>query len=316
MTSSASEILNNDMLLESWKEIAAYLQRDVGTAMRLTVMANVAAIRLEHQRFAEVEETERALTRELKQAAEIQRGLLPSGPLTIPGVDLAWHSAACHEVGGDYHDFFTYANGRLGMVVADVAGKGMPAALLMCSLQARVQVLAEDSDDLAVLMTRLNRALWASCPRNRFVSLFFCILDPATGEMAYCDGGHNPLLIIRSTGRVERLDGGGPVLGVFPSALYQEQRCRLEPGDMLVLYSDGVTEATSPQEDEFGEERLLKILMGPFSRSAREVVEGVKRALAEWSAGTAPADDITLVVARRSRSVQKPLPVPEVCSRH
>lgn len=266
----------------------------------LTVMANVAAIRLEHARLAEVEQAERVLARELEQAAEIQRGLLPNMPPAVTGVDLAGHNAACRTVGGDYYDFFTYPDGKLALVVADAAGKGMPAALMVSSLQARLQVLAENPNDVASLVNRLNRLLAANCPSNRFISLFFCVLDPATGDITYCNAGHNPPLVVRSGGQVEEIQGGGPIMGIFPAAVYEEHHGRLEPGDMLVMYSDGVTEATDPQQEEFGEERLAKLLIEHRCRPARAVVEAVNHAILEWSSGTPSADDITLVVARRT----------------
>lgn len=266
----------------------------------LTVMANVAAIRIEHARLIEVEQTERLLARDLEQAAEIQRRFLPGVAPVIPGVDLAGHNAPCRTVGGDYYDFFAYPNGRVAMVLGDVSGKGMPASLMMMGLQARVQVLAEEPTDLSSVMSRLNRLTAANCPSNRFVSLFFCILDPATGYLVYCCAGHNPPLVMRRDGQVEWLAGGGPVLGILPGATYEEHHCPLEIGDVLVLFSDGVTEATDPAEVEFGEERLSAILFQTRNEPAQEIVKAVNLALSEWTGGAAPADDITLVVARRT----------------
>lgn len=266
----------------------------------LTVMANVAAIRLEHARLAEVEQAERVMARELEQAAEIQQRLLPVSPPEIRGLELAGHNAPCRTVGGDYYDFFPYLDGRIGLAVADVSGKGMPAALLMSSLQARVQVLAEDPGDLAALTSRLNRLLAVSCPSNRFISLFLGVLNPETGEMTYCNAGHNPPLVVRSGGRVEWLDGGGPILGILPAASYERRNFHIEPGDILLLYSDGVTEATNPNGEEFGEDRLANLLVASYGRSAVTILEELKKALTDWMAGTPPADDITLVVARRT----------------
>ena len=144
----------------------------------LTVMANVAAIRIEHTRLAEVEQAERIHAKQLEQAAEIQRGLLPVQAPSVPGVDLAGYNAACHTVGGDYYDFLPYPDGRVGLLVGDVAGKGMPAALLMSSLQARVQVLFDEPTNLAALVTRLNRIISSNCPSNRFITFFIGVLEP------------------------------------------------------------------------------------------------------------------------------------------
>ena len=217
----------------------------------LTVMANVAAIRIERDRLAEVEQAERLMASELEQAAEIQRQFLPATPPQAPGLDLAGYNAACRTVGGDYYDYLAYPDGRVGIVIADVAGKGMPAALLMTSLQAKVQALAEAPIEPGAAVARLNRSLFVTCPRNRFVTLFFSVADPRTGEIAFCNGGHNPPLLVRASGEIVRLEGGGPVLGILPGVSFTEHRDRLEPGDMLVLYSDGVTEACNPTRRGF-----------------------------------------------------------------
>jgi len=265
----------------------------------LTVMANVAAIRIEHARLSEVEEMERRMKRDLDQAAEIQRSSLPAMAPQVPGVDLAGYNAACRTVGGDYYDFFTYPNGRVAMVLGDVSGKGMPASLMMMGLQERVQVLADEPQNLAAFMNRLNKITCQKCPSNRFITFFFCVLDPATGELAFCNAGHNPPVLVRTSGAVEYLEGGGPVLGILPIASYSEYRTRLGPGDVLAIYSDGVTEATNAKDEEFGDERFAEVLKAIRAKSAADIVTAVTQALTEFAAGSPPADDITLVVARR-----------------
>jgi len=162
-----------------------------------------------------------------------------------------------------------------------------------------VQVLADEPQDLAAVMNRLNKITCQTCPSNRFITFFFCVLDPATGELAYCNAGHNPPLIVRANGAVEYLDGGGPVLGILPMANYAKYRAKLEPGDALAIYSDGVTEATNGNDEEFGDERFAAVLAGNRQKSAAEIVAAVTQALTEFAAGSPPADDITLVVARR-----------------
>jgi serine phosphatase RsbU (regulator of sigma subunit) len=265
----------------------------------LTVMANVAAIRIENVRLAEVEEAERIMQRDLTQAAEIQRRMLPDEAPQVPGADLAGFNAACRTVGGDYYDFFPYAGSRVGLALGDVSGKGMPASLMMMALHARVQVLAEDPGDLAWFMTRLNKATCAKCPSNRFITFFFSVLDAATGELAFANAGHNPPIVVRASGESQMLEGGGPVLGILPAAPYGELRERLGPGDMLVLYSDGVTEANNANFDEFGEERFIEVLKQHRHQPAAAIVAAVTNALAEFAAGAPQADDITLVVAKR-----------------
>jgi serine phosphatase RsbU (regulator of sigma subunit) len=266
----------------------------------LTVMANVAAIRIEHTRLAEVEQAERALARDLQQAAVIQQGLLPTSAPVVPGVDLAGYNAACRTVGGDYYDFISYPDGRVAMLVGDVAGKGMPAALLMSSLQARVQVLFDDPTNLAALVTRLNRIITTNCPSNRFISFFIAVLDPKTNELAYVNAGHNPPLLVHKDGTLQKLEGTGLILGILPIAQYEQQTCRLEPGDVVVLFSDGVTEATRPDVDEeFGEDRLAQALAELKDDSARSIIESINQRVFDFTRGAPPADDITLVVAKR-----------------
>jgi sigma-B regulation protein RsbU (phosphoserine phosphatase) len=265
----------------------------------LTVMANVAATRIENARLAEIEANDRIIQRDLSQAAEIQGRMLPAEAPVVAGLDLAGYNAACRTVGGDYYDFFTYQQGPVALALGDVSGKGMPASLMMMALHARVQVLAEDPGNLAAFMTRLNKATCANCPSNRFITFFFAMIDPATGVMAYANAGHNPPIVMRASGEAKMLEGGGPVLGILPIAPYGEQHEQLDPGDLFVLYSDGVTEATNTDYEEFGEERFIEVLRRHRHEPAATIVTAVTQALAEFAGAAPQADDITLVVARR-----------------
>ena len=265
----------------------------------LTVMANVAAIRIERERLVEVEQSERLLEQEFEQAAEVQRWLLPAEAPVVAGVDLAGQAVPCRAVGGDYYDFLAYPDGKVGLVIADVAGKGMPAAMMMTGLQAKVQALAESAVEPEALVGRLNRSLCATYPDNRFVTLFYCVLDPRNGELTYCNAGHNPPLLLRPGDDVVRLEEGGPVLGVLPAARFLGERVRFEPGDVLLLYSDGVTEAVNPAGEEFGEERLVGILKREGYATAQAIVTSVYEAVQAWTEGQPAADDITVVAACR-----------------
>ena len=187
--------------LQTGKEIIGIVYVDSPSILRqftkddlnlLTVMANVAAVRIEHTRLAEMERAKQIMARDLDQAAEIQQSYLPTVAPAIRGLDLAGHNVPCRTVGGDYYDFFPYEGSRVAMVLGDVSGKGMPASLLMMGLQARVQALAEEPRNLAHVMTRLNRLTSANCPANRFITVFFCILNGETGDLTFCNAGHNP----------------------------------------------------------------------------------------------------------------------------
>jgi serine phosphatase RsbU (regulator of sigma subunit)/pSer/pThr/pTyr-binding forkhead associated (FHA) protein len=276
--------------------IREFTREDLGL---LTVMANVAAIRIEHARLSEIEAVERAMAKELEQAAHIQMGLLPSKSPEVRGMDIAGGTLPCRTVGGDYYDYLPFPDGRIGVLIGDVAGKGMPASLLMSSLQARVKVLFEDGDDLAQKINRLNKHTAASCPDNRFITFFMTIVDPATGELVYTNAGHNPPLLVRKNGTVEQLQGGGIILGILGIAKYQDFRIRMDPGDTLVLYSDGVTEAVNPSDVDFGEDRLGELTAALRGRPASEVVAKIQSEVAKFAAGAPQADDITVVVMRR-----------------
>jgi serine phosphatase RsbU (regulator of sigma subunit) len=264
----------------------------------LTVLANVAAIRIERERLAEMERREQRRTVDLEQAAEIQRTILPRGCPRVAGVDLAGHNAPCRTVGGDYYDFIPYPDGRVAVVLGDVAGKGMSAALLMSNLQARVQLLAEAPQDLAKLMSRLDQSVSANAPLNRFITLFFGVVDPAGHRMTFVNAGHNPPLVVRSGGEIEKLKAKGTVLGILPDIGYEEQSIDFEPGDMLAVYSDGVTEAATTEGDEFGEDRLAALLRENREKSAAQIIDKVLEAVSEWTDAGPPDDDVTLVVAR------------------
>jgi sigma-B regulation protein RsbU (phosphoserine phosphatase) len=267
----------------------------------LTVLANVAAIRIEHERLNEVEVRERRRTEDLQQAAEIQRGILPSIPPRVEGFDVAGHNAASRTVGGDYYDFITHQDGRLGVVLADVAGKGMAAAMLMSNLQAMVRILAPDrTDDLAALMSRLDKTVAVNCPSNRFITMFMGIVETGKDELVYCNAGHNPPLVISPDGTVARLAVAGTVLGILPQIGYTEKAHPFLPGDVLAVFSDGVTEAESPAGEEFGDQRLAALLAEHRGESAEQIIALVLEQLQAFTQGAPAADDITLVVMRRT----------------
>lgn len=266
----------------------------------LTVMANVAAIRIEHARLNEVEQAERMMAKELSQAGEIQRGLLPSCAPTIDGMDISGYNVPCRTVGGDYYDFFRLSDGKVVIVVGDVAGKGMPAAMLMSSLQARLQILVETEEDPARIVTRLNKSIAPNCPGNRFITFFLMIIDPETGDLRYCNAGHNPPLLIRASGVTEKLEGGGIILGILPIAQYTEHATKIYSGDTVVLYSDGISEAMpNGIDEEFGEDRIGISILNRSSHSSSQLIDGVLQDLLAWCAGAPYADDVTIVVTKK-----------------
>lgn len=287
--------------VDSSKAVHPFTKEDLNL---LTVLANVAAIRIEHVRLAEVEQAEQLMARELQQAAEIQRRLLPLEAPQIYGLELAGFHAPCRTVGGDYYDFFETLDGRSLSVVGDVAGKGMPAALLMANLQARVQLLAEECRSISCVVSKLNRAVSLHCPSNRFITFFACAVHPENGEVTYCNAGHNPALLVRASGEVEVLGEGGIILGIRPAEIYEEHHAQLDRGDTLLLYSDGVTDATKAGMGELGEDfgmdRLSGVLSATRGLPAHGIIDSVRDAVSDFSGGTATDDDITLVVIKRT----------------
>ncbi len=245
-----------------------------------------------------IERQDRLREAELEQAAHIQQGLLPGAPPDLPGIDMAGFNAACRTVGGDYFDYLLTPDNRLAIAIGDVAGKGMPAALLMASLQARVTSLVESAVSTASLVRSLNRGLSSYCPRNRFITFFLAILDPATGELLYTNAGHNPTILMRRAGQVELLEDGGPVLAILPSFPYSEHRTQLRPGDLLFLYSDGLTEAENTEGQEFGENQLMSVLSANPTASAEALITAVRGAVQDWTGGRALADDLTMLAVR------------------
>lgn len=265
----------------------------------LTVMANIAAIRIEHARLAAVEQSEQIMQAELAHASEIQQSLLPSDPPRLPGYEFAARNVPCRTVGGDYYDLVPYLDGRLALIIGDVSGKGMPAALMMSSVQARVEMLAETRPDPACAVSILNRNLAARCPLGTFITFFYAVLDPASGSLAYSNAGHNYPLLLRADGGVERLAAGGIVLGLSPSAQYDFKNAQLQPGDLLALYSDGVSEALSTGGDEFGEQGLIDFLNSHRAEACADIVNGLVQHVRAWSGASSFADDFTIVLLRR-----------------
>ncbi|MFN2511423.1 MAG: SpoIIE family protein phosphatase [Pyrinomonadaceae bacterium] len=265
----------------------------------LTTLASVAAIRVENARLAEARLQQERLERELQLAMEIQQRFQPTAPPVVPGYELQGISFPCYEIGGDYYDFIEREDGRLVIALGDVSGKGTAAALLMSSLHASVHAQAGSHDTLSETISAVNRYLADNIPANRFVTLFYAELDPASGALSFLNAGHNPPLIVHAAGTVEQLASGGLPLGIKRNAEYREGRTQMQMGDVLVIYSDGVTEAASPSGEEFGATRLYEVVSRNMEASAAGVRDRIESALTKFSQGTQAADDITLVIVKR-----------------
>lgn len=259
------------------------------------------------QKQRELLETER-FEEDLAVARQIQRRFLPQEAPRLTGLDVAGVSLPSREVGGDLFYWFTHDDGSLGFVLGDVSGKSVPAALLMSNVLAALRTQALDRVDLAKSLARTNRLIVDQVEPGRFVTLFHGEADPARGTLHYASAGHNPPLLIRAGGALEWLREGGLPLGVDAGASYTVASTRFEAGDTLLVYSDGVTEATAGSaplanrdgDAMFGEERLADAARGSAGRSARATLDALLAAVESFSGGLAQADDVTIVVVRRA----------------
>jgi sigma-B regulation protein RsbU (phosphoserine phosphatase) len=265
----------------------------------LTTLASVAAIRVQNARLMEQQMERVRLERELQVASEIQQRFQPASAPIVAGYELQGISFPCYEIGGDYYDFIQRDNGKLIVALGDVSGKGPAAALLMSSLHAAVHAHSDTHDSLAKMIGAVNRYLVDSTPANRFVTLFYAELDPKDGSLAFLNAGHNPPLICHAGGTMEQLAAGGLPLGIMANADFREGKTRLHPGDVLVIYSDGVSEAVNPKGEEFGPTRLYETVSRNLDASAAGIRDRIESALTKFCQGTPAADDITLVICKR-----------------
>lgn len=252
------------------------------------------------------------LRRELEAAQDVQTRLFPQELPLMKHLDFAGFNRPASSLGGDYYDFLPVGPDRLGLALGDVSGKGLYAALLMAGLQGQLRSRAPGhGGEVHHLAAELNHALYASTEGSKYVTLFYAAYDDLGLRLSYVNAGHHPPVWMRFAGknasRVFRLRAGGMPLGLFPETVYERDVVRLEPEDLLVLFSDGLTEARSSGGKEFGEIRLMNTLTRSRGLSAREVIGRILDELATFTDGRKPEDDLTLVVARVGQSA----PVPE-----
>jgi phosphoserine phosphatase RsbU/P len=238
------------------------------------------------------------MEQELKLGREIQRRLLPPPPCDVSGTQLAARSVPCYEVGGDYYDFIEFADGDLGIVIADVSGKGVAAAMIMSSVQSALRMAAPMEDDLAALMTRLNALLYRMAGGRKYVTFFFGRYNPDRGELRYVNAGHNPPFVIAGD-TVEALVSTGRPIGILPEATYHEAFAMLPAGATLFLYTDGLNEANNPEELEFGMERLEELVARTAAEEVETMSDAVLSAIAAYENGAHANDDKTIVILRR-----------------
>jgi len=270
----------------------------VGDERIISLFGNQAAIALENARLhREAVEKER-MEREIELAASIQKTILPVSLPEVAGLRLAGGNRPTRQVGGDYFDVFPLPDGRTAFCVADVAGKGVPAALLVSTLHACLRILLDlGVADLPGFVGRIHRHLLGFSSTRKFVTLFFAVFDPSSREVRYLNAGHNPGIHL-SGGETTLLPSSGPPIGILPDVVHRESTISLGVGDTLVLYSDGITEAVNAEDEEFGMERLIALVKKGRNVSPRSLSGAIFGAVSEFTRGVSQYDDQTVLIAR------------------
>ena len=243
------------------------------------------------------------MSREIEIAREVQERLFPQRAPQVAGLDCCGRCRTALGVGGDYYDFLALPEGRLGVALGDVSGKGIAAALTMASLQASLRADATRAgNDIAGLVARVNQMVYDASAEDRYATFFYAEYDPASRHLVYVNGGHCAPMLFRHSGdggSVERLDhGGGPVVGLMPDCVYEQAEVSLAPGDLLVIYTDGISEAMNRELDEWGENRLIEAVHTCAGLSAEETIARLMQAADAFASGAPQHDDMTLVVLR------------------
>jgi sigma-B regulation protein RsbU (phosphoserine phosphatase) len=265
----------------------------------VTVQKTLAQVR--HLRAAAADRDRLvALERDLKIASSIQRSFLPAAPPPDDGrSSFAVHAAMipAQAVGGDFYDYFPLDDCRLGVVIGDVAGKGVPAALLMAVTRTLLRACATRDDTPGACLEEVNRLLLRDTSADRFVTLFYGVLDAQKGELRYANAGHNPPLLLHTDGTVEPLPGGGLVVGLVPKTTYETRTVRIEPGDRLFLYTDGIPEAMDARRKQFSAERMETVLRDSGAANPEELIGRVVESVRQFAAGAPQSDDLTALAA-------------------
>jgi len=268
-------------------------------ARLLSLFANQAAAAIETARLHKEAIEKERIERELELAAAIQREILPRSLPEIAGVELAAANLPTRQVGGDYYDFFPLSNGRLGFLVADVSGKGVPAALLVSTVHAAVHLSIDEAKTIVELVERIDRHLRRYAATRKFLTLFFGVIEPDSGLLRYVSAGHNPALLVSASGQLERLDSTGVPVGTLPNASWREETRTMQPGHLLAVYTDGLTEAVDGSDEEFGLERLERAIEKGRDLPAKQLCDEVLLKVADFARGMPQYDDQTLLLLRR-----------------
>ena len=292
-------IISNDEVigvfdLES-DQFNAYSEDDLEVLMML---ASQVAIIIEKVMLHEQMVEKKRLEGQLEVARQVQLELLPARDPELPGYDISAYNFPTEEVSGDYYDWVRIYEDQIGIVIADVSGKGVPAALLMAFLRASLRAATHIGYATHISMAKVNFLLWESIESNQFVTAFYGILDAQKGTLAYSNAGHNPPLLINAACKTKFIEKGEQPLGMFRETRYHEYYLEFEPGDVLVLYTDGATEASSPSGEEFGRDRLARAVKKAYDRPAREMIASLQMEILKWTNNVGSNDDVTFFVIK------------------
>ena len=276
-------------------ELNAYSDDDLQV---LTMLASQVAIIIEKVMLHEQLIEKKRLQGQLEVARQVQLELLPPGDPKLEGFDISAYNFPTEEVSGDYYDWVPIYDDQIGLVVADVSGKGVPAALLMAFLRASLRAATHTGYAVNISMVKVNYLLWESIERNQFVTAFYAILDAPNKTLSYANAGHNPPLLLDARGDTRFLERGNIPLGMFRDTRYHQYFLTMTPGELLVIYTDGVTEATNSNDEEFGRERLAHSIKAVAHLSAKEMIAAVHSKVIEWTDGRGATDDITFFVIK------------------
>lgn len=291
-------ISNNEVIgvfdLES-DDVDAYSNDDLEV---LLLLASQVAIIIEKVMLHEQLIEKQRLQTQLEVARQVQLELLPARDPQLDGFDISAYNFPTEEVSGDYYDWVRIYDDQIGIVIADVSGKGVPAALLMAFLRASLRAATHIGYSPHISMTKVNYLLWESIERNQFVTAFYGILDATNRTLAYSNAGHSPALLMSADGTARFEERGGVPLGMFRDSRYYEYFETLEPGQALVLYTDGVTEAMNPAQEEYGRDRLIEAVRQSRTLTAREMIDYIQRDLDTWTEGQGAHDDVTFFIIK------------------
>ena len=291
-------ISNNQVIgvfdLES-DELNAYSNDDLEVLM---LLASQVAIIIEKVMLHEQLIEKQRLETQLEVARQVQLELLPARDPQLNGFDISAYNFPTEEVSGDYYDWVRIYDDQIGIVIADVSGKGVPAALLMAFLRASLRAATHIGYAPHISMSKVNYLLWESIERNQFVTAFYGILDATNRTFAYSNAGHNPALVMDADGIARFEERGGVPLGMFRDTRYYEYFLTIAPGQLLVLYTDGLTEAMNSTEEEYGRDRLVEAVRQCRDLSAREMIDHLHRDVIAWTAGRGAHDDVTFFIIK------------------